>query len=130
VAAVVNAARWDHADVADFLGRFLPRPKPGARFAPWSGPLEGAAFGNIIGGRAGRRPRRQLTLALPTRGLLRRGRLFLNGEAYAPPRQALPALRTLLLERALALPLPRALAAGAMADLLRTWMAAGYLRVA
>ena len=75
-------------------------------------------------------PARRLTLALPSRGLVRRGRLFLNGDAHVPRRAALPSLRTLLAERALPLPLPRALADDATLALLHAWYAAGYLRVA
>ncbi len=73
---------------------------------------------------------RRLALALPSRGLVRRGRLFLNGEAYAPARAALPSLRALLAARALPLPLPRALAGDATLALLHGWYAAGYLRIA
>jgi 50S ribosomal protein L16 3-hydroxylase len=124
VAAVVGDARWSSADVADFLGRFLTRPKPQVRFAPPARPLDRAGFDRRVG-RAGR-----LALALPTRGLLRRGRLYLNGEAHAPRRTALPSLRTLLAERALPLPLPRALRDDATLALLHSWYVAGFLRFA
>jgi len=125
VAAVVGAARWSAADVADFLGRFLTRPKPQLRFAPPARPLDRAAFDRRVVGRGG--PLRRLGLALPSRGLVRHGRLFLNGEAYAPPRAALPALRTLLADRALPLPLPAALRDDATLALLHAWYAAGHL---
>ena len=125
VAAVVAGARWSAADVADFLGRLLTRPKPQVRFAPPSRPLDRAAFARHVVARGG--PARRLSLALPTRGLIRRGRLFLNGDAHAPRRAALPSLRTLLAERALPLPLPRALADDATLTLLHAWYAAGYL---
>jgi 50S ribosomal protein L16 3-hydroxylase len=124
VAAVVGGARWSAADVADFLGRFLTRPKPQVRFAPPARPLDRAAFARRLG-----RPGR-LALALPSRGLFRRGRLYLNGEAHAPRRAALPSLRTLLAERALPLPLPRALRDDATLALLAGWYASGFLRFA
>ena len=127
MAAVVGGARWTAADVADFLGRLLTHPKPQVRFAPPARPLDRAAFARRIGARD--RRTRRLTLALPSRGLLRRGRLYLNGEAYAPARAALPSLRALLAERALPLPLPRALTGDAPLALLHAWYAAGYLRV-
>jgi len=75
-------------------------------------------------------PARRLTLALPSRGLVRRGRLFLHGDAHVPRRAALPALRALLAARALPLPLPRALADDATLALLHAWYAAGYVVVA
>ena len=127
MAAVVGGARWSAADVADFLGRLLTHPKPQVRFAPPARPLDRAALARRITRRG---PARRLALALPTRGLVRRGRLYLNGEAYAPGRSALPSLRALLAERALPLPLPRALTDDATLATLHTWYAAGYLRVA
>ncbi|HEY7374031.1 MAG TPA: cupin domain-containing protein [Polyangia bacterium] len=125
VAAVVGTARWSAADVADFLGRFLTSPKPQLWFAPPARPLDRAAFARRLVGRGGQGGR--LALALPSRGLVRRGRLFLNGEAYTPPRAALPALRALLADRALPLPLPHALRDDATLDLLHTWYTAGFL---
>jgi 50S ribosomal protein L16 3-hydroxylase len=128
VAAVVGTARFGAADVGDFLGRFLTRPKPLVRFATPAPPIDRAAFDRRVIGRGRGKPAR-LALALPTRGLVRRGRLFLNGEAFVPRREALPALRTLLAARALPLPLPRALTADATLALLHTWVAAGYVTV-
>jgi 50S ribosomal protein L16 3-hydroxylase len=126
MAAVVGGARWSAADVADFLGRFLTHPKPQVRFAPPARPLDGAAFARRVTRRG---QARRLALALPSRGLVRRGRLYLNGEAYAPGRASLPSLRALLAERALPLPLPRALAGDATLAMLHAWYASGYVRV-
>jgi 50S ribosomal protein L16 3-hydroxylase len=126
MAAVVGGARWSAADVADFLGRLLTHPKPQVRFAPPARPLDRAAFGRRA---VGRGHARRLSLALPSRGLVRRGRLYLNGEAYAPRRAALPSLRTLLAARELPLPLPRALADDATLALLHAWYTAGSVRV-
>jgi len=130
VAAVVGTARWSAADVGDFLGRFLTRPKPQVRFAAPARPqlIDRAAFDRRVLARSKRAGR--LALALPSRGLHRRGRLYLNGEGHTPRRAALPSLRTLLAERALPLPLPRALRDDATLALLATWYAAGYLRFA
>jgi len=127
VAAVVGAARWSAADVGDFLGRFLTLPKPQVRFAPPARVIDRAAFDRRVTRRG---QARRLALALPTRGLIRRGRLFLNGEAYTPARGALPSLRTLLADRALPLPLPRALTDDVALATLHTWYAAGYVRIA
>lgn len=126
VARVVGSARWGTAEVGDFLGRFLTRPKPLARFAPPARPLDLPAFMRSLRGRSGQ----SLSLALPTRGLLRRGTVYLNGEAYVPRRAALPALRTLLRARAFRLPLPRALTDDSTAALLHGWYAAGHLLIA
>ena len=126
MAAVVGGARWSAADVADFLGRLLTHPKPQVRFAAPARPLDRAAFTRQVLGRGGHA--RRLALALPSRGLVRRRRLYLNGEAYAAGRAALPSLRVLLAARALPLPLPRALADDATLALLHAWYAAGYLR--
>jgi hypothetical protein len=97
------------------------------RFALPARPLDRAAFDRRVRGRGGHG--RRLALALPTRGLVRRGRLFLNGEAYVPVPAAMPALRALLAARALPLPLPRALAGDATLALLHAWYAAGHLRL-
>lgn len=127
MAAVVGGARWTASDVADFLGRLLTHPKPQVRFAPPARPLDVAAFARRV--RARGRQARSLELALPTRGLIRRGRLFLNGEAYVPARAALPSLRALLADRALPLPLPPPLTADAALAQLHEWYAAGYVVV-
>jgi 50S ribosomal protein L16 3-hydroxylase len=128
VAALVGGARWTAADVGDFLGRFLTRPKPQARFTPPARPLDRTAFGRRVVARGGRA--RRLALALPSRGLVRRGRLFLNGEAYSPGRAALPPLRALLAERALPLPLPGALRDDRSLALLHGWHGVGYIQIA
>lgn len=129
VAAVVGSARWNATDIGDFLGRFLTRPKPQVRFTPPARPLDVADFGRQLARRAPSGRARRLSLALPSRGLFRRGRLFLNGEAYSPRRAALPALRSLLAERALSLPLGRAAADDDTVALLHEWYAAGTLRL-
>ena len=127
MATVVGGARWTRADVGDFLGRLLTHPKPQLRFAPPARTLDRAAFDRRVRGRGGHG--RRLALALPTRGLVLGGRLFLNGEAYTPAPAALPALRALLAARALPLPLPRALAGDATLAFLHAWYAAGHVRL-
>ena len=118
VASVVAPARWNTALVADFLGRFLTRPKPHVAFHPPRRPLDEEAFARRL-----RRPG-HLALALPTRALARRGRLFMNGDAYNPRRAHLPALRTLLRDRTLRLPLT--LDAPTLTTL-HTWYTSGWL---
>jgi 50S ribosomal protein L16 3-hydroxylase len=102
VAAVVSDLRWDKADVADFLGRFLTRPKPSMVFRAPRRPLPMDAFARRLIGRRGR-----LTLALPTRGLIHMGCLFVNGDARPIGRASMPFFRLLFEQRAVALPLAR-----------------------
>jgi len=127
MAAIVGGARWTAADVGDFLGRLLTRPKAQVRFRAPARPLDRAAFDRRIFGRG--RSTRWFRLALPSRGLFRDGRLYLNGEAYTPGRAALAALRVLLADRALPLPLPRALTSEVALAMLHAWYVAGYVVV-
>jgi 50S ribosomal protein L16 3-hydroxylase len=120
VAAVFGAVRWDEAVVGDFLGRYLTRPRPRAVFTPPARPPDEEAFARRL------RRRGRLTLALPTRALVRRGRYFLNGDALTPGRATLPLLRRLATDRTLPLPLAARLDARTLASL-HAWYAAGYI---
>jgi 50S ribosomal protein L16 3-hydroxylase len=122
VAGRLAGVRWTRADVADFLGRYLTMPRARARFAPPRRPLAPEAFARRLRGRG------RLTLALPTRALARRGRLFVNGEAHPASPAVARALAPLLRGRALPLPLARGVPAAAVA-LLHAWYAAGYLGI-
>jgi len=121
VAALAGGIRWDRADVGDFLGRFLTRPRPRQTFTAPRRPLGDEAFARRL-----RQGRGQLTLALPTRGLARGGRIFLNGEAHAPARAALPTFKQLLRERSVALPMAAGVGDRAL-SLLHQWYASGWL---
>jgi len=99
VAAVLDPIDWDRAAVADFLGRYLTRPRPQAIFKPPARPLPIEEFARRL------RRRGRLTLALPTRVLIRRGRIFLNGDTHKPKRAQLPPLHRLATDRTLPLPL-------------------------
>lgn len=120
VAAAVDDVRWDRGTVADFLGRFLTRPKPHVRFAAPRRPLSHEAFARRL------RAPGKLTLALPTRGLLRRGVMFLNGDAHSARPATLRLFQALVLARQLSLP---ARVDESTAALLHGWYAAGYLRL-
>jgi 50S ribosomal protein L16 3-hydroxylase len=118
VASVLKDIDWDKTVVSDFVGRFLTRPRPRAVFRAPSRPLDEEAFARRL------RARGRLALALPTRGLVRRNRLFLNGEAHATSPATLRLFKQIVTERALTLPLSvddRTLA------LLHRWYTAGYL---
>ncbi len=120
VASVLDGIKWDKALAGEFLGCFLTRPKPHVRFAAPPRALSLEAFGRRLGGRG------RLTLALPTRGLTRRGCLFLNGEAHRVDRATLALFKQLVGARSL--PLPMSLPDDALA-IFHAWYAAGYLRV-
>jgi 50S ribosomal protein L16 3-hydroxylase len=120
VASIVGAVRWDRSMIDEFLGRFLTGPKPHFVFTPPRRPLDADAFARRLRGRG------RLTLALPTRGLVRGDRLFLNGEAHRASRATRRLFEELVTTRSLALPRtldPRTLA------LFHAWYAAGYLRL-
>ena len=120
VASILGAVRWDPATVEDFLGSFLTRPKPRISFAPPPRPLSAPAFARRL------RRRGRLSLALPSRGLVRRRRLYFNGEAHVVRPTTLRLFQQLVGERALDLPLPTSAEARA---LLYAWYLAGYLTV-
>jgi 50S ribosomal protein L16 3-hydroxylase len=120
IAAVLDGVRWDAALIDEFVGCFLTRPRPHVKFAPPARPLGPEAFARRLCGRG------RLGLALPSRGLVRRRRLFLNGEAHDVKRAALERFRRLVIDRRLALPL--ALDDGAL-ELHHAWYLAGYLEI-
>jgi 50S ribosomal protein L16 3-hydroxylase len=120
VARVVAAVRWDARTVEDFFGRFLTSPRRVA-FTPPARPLAAAAFARRLGRRG------RLRLALPSRGLVRQRRIYLNGESFAADRATLQLFAALVTERALTL--PRSVDAR-LAALLHEWYLAGWLTIA
>jgi 50S ribosomal protein L16 3-hydroxylase len=116
VAGVMEGIRWDKALIAQFLGCFLTRPKPHVSFAAPARPLTEQAFARRLRGHG------RLELALQTRGLVRRGQLFLNGEAHAANRAVLSLFKELVYERSV--PLPLSINEN---ELLYAWYLAGYL---
>ncbi|MDB4970240.1 MAG: cupin protein [Myxococcales bacterium] len=120
VSKVLRAIRWDEAVLSDFIGRFLTGPKPHVIFSPPSRPLNEERFARRLRGHG------RVALALPSRGLLRGGQLFFNGEAHRARPATLRHFEKLLIERSMALPLSldeRTLA------LLHGWYLRGYLVV-
>ncbi len=114
------AARWDKAEVADFLGRYLSEPKAHVYFDPPARPKSLAAFTKAI---------QQHGVALDSRSqLLFRGEIFfMNGERLeaSPPLRA--KLRDLADQRYL---LPDACAqeqSRELVALLHLWYQAGFL---
>jgi 50S ribosomal protein L16 3-hydroxylase len=120
VGRLLRGVRIAPAAVDDFLGRFLTRPKPHVRF-PLPSARARAAFARRL------RAPGHLTLALPSRGLTDRGRVFLNGHALTPTAAGLRLHQRLF--RARTLPLPIHTDAATL-EALQTWHDAGYLAVA
>jgi 50S ribosomal protein L16 3-hydroxylase len=121
----------DRTLLADFLGRYLTRPKPRHVFARPARPVTEAEFARAVGHRRGLGlglGRGRLGLALPSRGLLHGRRIFLNGEAYAASPPTLRLFKQLVRQRALPLPLSDP-PSDRILELLHSWYAAGYLRL-
>jgi 50S ribosomal protein L16 3-hydroxylase len=119
---VLDGIRWDPGLVEEFLGCFLTRPKPCVRFIAPTRPLSVEAFARRL------RQSGRLTLALPSRGLLRRGLLFFNGRAHRLAPRPLAVFTRLLGDRAL--PLPRTPApSAATLELLHRWYLTGELEL-
>ena len=101
VERMLGMVRWDRATVAEFLGCFLTRPKPQVRFTPPARALAYEAFERRL------RDKGRLVLALASRGLVRRQRVYLNGTAYVAGAQMQRDFAALVRERSLQLPLRR-----------------------
>ncbi len=114
------AARWDKAEIADFLGRYLSEPKSHVYFDPPTRPKSLTAFTKAI---------QKHGVALDARSqLLFRGDVFfMNGERL----EASPMLRTLLRDLAdkrYLLPVECVREQGQeLVELLHLWYQAGYL---
>ena len=121
VEAVLSRIRWDADRIGEFLGRYLTGAKSHGGFIVPPRPLSESAFAARLG-----RPGR-LELALPSRGLLRGGRLFFNGEVHDAGPALLQLFSQLVGDRAL--PLPLRLDSPTL-TLLHDWYTAGYLHVA
>jgi 50S ribosomal protein L16 3-hydroxylase len=121
VASVLERIRWDRRRIGEFLGRSLTSKKAHVRFARPRRPLaETDLLRRLRGG--GR-----VTLALPSRGLVRGDQVFLNGEAHATNRAMLRIFERLVRERSVIVP-------GGLdqrgRELLYRWYCSGYLSVA
>jgi 50S ribosomal protein L16 3-hydroxylase len=116
-----NGAAADRATVADFLGRLLTRPRPRHVFRRPARPMSAEELARAL------RRRGRIALSLPSRGLVRGGRIFFNGEAHGARGAVLRVFKELVTERAVALPL--AATDDRTIGLLHEWYVAGYLRV-
>jgi 50S ribosomal protein L16 3-hydroxylase len=118
VTEVLRDLRWTPASVGEFLGRFLTGPKPHVVFPAPSRPPDHEVLARRLRGRG------RLSLALPSRGLTRGRRIFLNGESHAVS----PAMRTLFRElvRSRSVALPIEVDEGFL-GLIARWVALGYM---
>ena len=117
--AVLDRVRWSRTDVERFVGAYLTEPKAHVVFDPPRRPLASAAFAQHARSRGVR-------LALPTRMLVARGDVYINGERHETPRAARKALAALADARELS---PRFGGGAALAPLLYAWYEAGYIEL-
>jgi 50S ribosomal protein L16 3-hydroxylase len=117
VVRTIGTLRWDKADVADFLGRYLSEPKAHVFFNPPRRPLTVTAFAKAVA-KAG------LELDPRSQFLFHARAFFMNGERIETAKAMIPSLRELADSRRLA---PVSLDDGLL-SLLHVWYQAGYLR--
>lgn len=120
VAHMLEAIRWDRAQVADFLGRYLTEPKPYVFFEPPSRPLGYAAFARAARARGVR-------LSLKSLMLFHGATVFINGEALRVSAALRPWLARLADTRELA---GLGEAPEALLKLLHEWYRDGWLEPA
>ncbi|NWG88097.1 MAG: cupin domain-containing protein, partial [Hydrogenophilaceae bacterium] len=114
---MIQAIRWNQADIRDFAGRYLSEPKPYIFFEPPARPLSPTAFAKRIETRGARLDPKTL--------LLYQGRrCFINGEPYAAASSATQAALRDLADR-------RELGPGRcdteLIDCLYDWYRAGFV---
>jgi 50S ribosomal protein L16 3-hydroxylase len=122
IAAMLDGIRWTRRDVARFLGGYLTEPKPHVFFVPPRTALSRVRF-------LARVARHGLRLALKSRMLFDRERVYLNGETFAPGADAVAVLRRLANTGAIAggTSLGADSLGAEVADLLYEWYRAGYV---
>jgi 50S ribosomal protein L16 3-hydroxylase len=120
---ILRATRFTKNDVADFAGRYFTGPKPSARFSPPSRAPSLASFAQRL-----RATKGSLALALPSRGLVRGRRVFLNGDAIDVDDAAwLRDLTRLIRERSVSLPIGERTIDEDLLGALHAWLCAGWL---
>jgi len=87
-AKLLGQIRWNEADVADFLGRFLTEPKAHIFFDPPDPPLSEAAFRRAVA-------RHGVRLSALSQMLFKGRHFYLNGERIVTPTGQTGGLRTL-----------------------------------
>jgi len=95
IEAMIARVKWTKRDIAEFAGRYLSEPKPNVFFDAPEAPLSRVAFNkqaNKIG----------VALNPKSRLLFSGGQFYINGEAFTPATDEIPALRQLSDRRRLA----------------------------
>ncbi|MCX7627101.1 MAG: cupin domain-containing protein [Methylophilaceae bacterium] len=115
VARLLRDIRWNKLDVARFLGIYLTEPKPHVVFEK-PRPLGLERFRSRL-------EKSGVALDLKSRMLISGTTVFINGEAVEVSPDALPCLRDLADRRWM-----KARCSVAVAELLRQWYNAGYLK--
>lgn len=116
VAGMLDKIRWDRAQVADFLGRYLTEPKARVFFDPPEEPVSRRAFGVALKNRGFRLDARSILL-------FQGERFYLNGEPAEVPAGDVEAVRELADRRALP---PSAAWTTPLADCLYEWYCDGF----
>ena len=114
---MIARIKWTRRDIAEFAGRYLSEPKPNVFFDAPEAPLSHAAF-HKQANKAG------VALNPKSRLLFAGGRFFINGEAFTPTADEIPALQHLADQRRLAPPFPAALR-----QRFYGWYEAGWLEI-
>ncbi|MHB1215107.1 MAG: JmjC domain-containing protein [Thiobacillus sp.] len=117
IEGMIARIKWGKRDIAEFAGRYLSEPKPNVFFVAPDDPLSRAAF-NRQANKAG------VALDPKSRLLFADGRFFINGEAFAPAADEIPALKQLADRHRLAAPMPAPLR-----ERLYHWYEAGWLEI-
>jgi 50S ribosomal protein L16 3-hydroxylase len=116
VEAMLNAIRWNKADIASFLGEYLTDPKSHIVFDPprrMTLPKFREQFA-----------KKDLRLDLRSQMLTRENQVFMNGETVSSVEDSLDWLRALADSRMLP---ANSVPSEALAELLWSWYSAGYL---
>lgn len=116
-AQIVGGIRWNRADVAEFLGRYLSEPKQHVVFRAPKRPHGRAAFMRRLASA-------QVRLDPRTRMLAQGTRIYVNGSAFPAERRVRAALRELADRREIA---GARLARAPAGDLIFDWYRQGFL---
>lgn len=117
VAGMLNNIRWNKADVAEFLGRYLSEPKPHVTFDN-PAPISESAFHKRL-------QKKGIDLSLKSQMLFYGKYFFMNGEQVEIPESSGDLMRQLADQRHLA---PMNFTDRFVVEQLHEWYLAGYLR--
>jgi len=117
IEGMIARIKWSKRDIAEFAGRYLSEPKPNVFFDAPDHPLSRAVFFKQAN-------KHGVALNPKSRLLFADGRFFINGEAFTPAANEIPALQQLADRRRLAAPLPATLR-----ERFHDWYEAGWLEI-